>query len=88
MQEAKLSDTVELLAALKQQQAQLQQLLRQQLWVADAPKASLDKVVAQIIRTKRVLSDLEEVINIRREEASADVIGPASIAHTAQRIRK
>lgn len=83
-----MSDTVELLAALRQQQVQLQQLLRQQLWVADAPKASLDEVVAQIIHTKRVLSDLEEVINIRREEASAELIGAASIAHPAQRIRK
>jgi len=62
-------DKVDLLAALRAQQFQLERLLRSQLWVSNAPRASLDEVTAQIARTKRILADLETAVEIRKEEA-------------------
>jgi hypothetical protein len=65
-----MRDTAGLLAALKHQQTELQLLLRSQLW-AEAP-SNLDEVAAQI---SDVLSVLEEVIEIRREQSVHVTVG-------------
>jgi len=65
-----LSEKVNLLAALRAQQCQLQRLLHAQLWVGEAPRASLDEAISQIDLTKRILADLETVVEIRREASS------------------
>jgi hypothetical protein len=49
-------------------------LLEKQLWLTETPKPGLDEIAAQLNATKRVLSDLEAVINHR-------------IARKAQRLR-
>src|SRR4051794_32272466 len=67
--EGKVPDKVDLLAALRAQQFQLERLLHSQLWVSNAPRASLDEVTAQIARTKRILAELETAVEIRKEEA-------------------
>jgi hypothetical protein len=64
--EAKLPDKVNLIAALRDQQFQLQRLLENQLWVSETPKATLEEMEAQIKTKKRILSDIEAVINHKK----------------------
>jgi hypothetical protein len=71
-QEAKLPDKVNLIAALRDQQFQLQRLLEMQLWVSATPKATLEAIEAQILATKGVLAELEQLIarqKVRNEDA-------------------
>ena len=71
-QEAKLPDKVNLIAALRDQQFQLQRLLGMQLWVSATPKATLEAIEAQILATKGVLAELEQLIahhKVRNEDA-------------------
>jgi hypothetical protein len=63
-----------LLEALRDQQFHFGRLLEKQLWLTETPKPGLDEIAAQLNATKRVLSDLEAVINHR-------------IARKAQRLR-
>jgi hypothetical protein len=64
--EAKLPDKVNLIAALRDQQFQLQRLLENQLWVSETPKVTLEEMEAQIKTKKRILSDTEAVINHKK----------------------
>jgi hypothetical protein len=64
--EAKLRDEVNLIAALRDQQFQLQRLLEKQLWVSETPQATLEEIEDQIKTNKRILSDIEAVINHKK----------------------
>ena len=61
-----MPDKVNLIAALRDQQFQLQRLLEKQLWVSETPKATLEEMEDQIKTNKRILSDIEAVINHKK----------------------
>ena len=63
--EADLPEQVDLLEALRDQQFHLGRLLQKQLLLTETPKLVLDDIAAQLRATKRLLSDLEAVINHR-----------------------
>lgn len=52
--------TVDLVGALKQQQAQLKRLLDAKIWISNAPKATRDEMSAQIAQIKSLIQQLEE----------------------------
>ena len=61
-----MPDNVNFIAALRDQQFQLQRLLEKHLWVSETPKATLEEMEAQIKTNKRLLSDIEAVINHKK----------------------
>ena len=61
-----MPDKVNLIAALRDQQFQLQRLLEKQLWVSETPKATLEEMEDQIKTNKRILSDIEAIINHKK----------------------
>ena len=54
--------TINILDALKGQQAQLKRLLAQKMWISNAPKATLAEIDAQVARIKALLAELEKNI--------------------------
>jgi hypothetical protein len=54
--------TINILDALKGQQAQLKRLLAQKMWISNAPKAALAEMDAQVARIKALLAELEKNI--------------------------
>jgi hypothetical protein len=54
--------TINILDALKGQQAQLKRLLAQKMWISNAPKATLAEMDAQVARIKALLAELEKNI--------------------------
>jgi hypothetical protein len=54
--------TINILDALKGQQAQLKRLLAQKMWISNAPKATLAEIDAQMARIKALLAELEKNI--------------------------
>jgi hypothetical protein len=53
---------INIVDALRGQQEQLKRLLAQPVWISDAPKATLSEMEAQVTEIKRVLAELEKVI--------------------------
>jgi hypothetical protein len=54
--------TINIIDALKGQEAQLKRLLAQKMWISNAPKAALAEMDAQVARIKALLADLEKNI--------------------------
>jgi hypothetical protein len=54
--------TINVIDALRGQQEQLKRLLKQKMWISDAPKATLSEIEAQINELKRLLVQLESDI--------------------------
>jgi hypothetical protein len=54
--------TINILDALKGQQAQLKRLLAQKMWISNAPKATLAEMDGQVARIKALLAELEKNI--------------------------
>ena len=54
--------TVNVIDALRGQQEQLKRLLKQKMWINDAPRATLSEIEAQINELKRLLVQLESDI--------------------------
>jgi Mg2+ and Co2+ transporter CorA len=54
--------TVSIIDALRGQQAQLRRLLAQKVLIKEATKPDLYEIEAQVIELKRLLSELEAVI--------------------------
>ncbi len=57
-----MPDKVNLIAALRDQQFQLQRLLGMQLWSSATPKATLEEIEVEVSATKAVLAELEQLI--------------------------
>jgi hypothetical protein len=53
---------INIIDALRGQQEQLKRLLAQPVWISDAPKATLSEMEAQVSEIKRLLAELEKVI--------------------------
>ena len=54
--------TINMVDALRGQQEQLKRLLAQKMMISDAPKATLSEMEAQVAELKRLLTELEKVI--------------------------
>jgi hypothetical protein len=54
--------TINIIDALKGQQAQLKRLLAQKMWISNAPKAALAEMDAQVAQIKALLAELEKNI--------------------------
>ena len=55
--------TINIIDALRGQQAQLKRLLAQKVWISDAPRPELSEIEAQVIEVKRLLAELEKNIH-------------------------
>jgi hypothetical protein len=53
---------INIIDGLRGQQEQLKRLLAQPVWISDAPKAKLSEMEAQVSEIKRLLAELEKVI--------------------------
>jgi hypothetical protein len=53
---------INMIDALRGQQEQLKRLLAQPVWISDASKATLSEMEAQVSEIKRLLAELEKVI--------------------------
>jgi hypothetical protein len=49
--------TINIIDALRGQQAQLKRLLAQKAWISDAPRPELSEIEAQVIEVKRLLAE-------------------------------
>jgi hypothetical protein len=58
---------INIIDALRGQQEQLKRLLAQPVWISDAPKAMLSEMEAQVSEIKRLLAQLEKVIQDQLE---------------------
>ena len=58
---------INIIDALLGQQEQLKRLLAQPVWISDAPKATLSEMEAQVSEIKRLLAELEKVIQDQLE---------------------
>jgi hypothetical protein len=54
--------TINVIDALRGQQEQLKRLLKQKMWINDAPRATLSEIEAQINELKRLLVQLDSDI--------------------------
>ena len=54
--------TINMVDALRGQQEQLKRLLAQKMMLSDAPKATLSEMEAQVAELKRLLTEIERVI--------------------------
>jgi hypothetical protein len=61
--------TINIVDALRGQQEQLKRLLAQPVWISDAPKATLSEMEAQVTEIKRLLAELEKVIQDQLERS-------------------
>jgi hypothetical protein len=60
---------INIVDALRGQQEQLKRLLAQPVWISDAPKATLSEIEAQVTEIKRLLAELEKVIQDQLERS-------------------
>ncbi len=62
-QRAKMAETsINIIDALRGQEAQLRRLLAQKVLISEAPKPQLSEIEAQVMELKRLLNELEKVI--------------------------
>jgi hypothetical protein len=62
-QGAKMAETsINIIDALRGQEAQLRRLLAQKILISEAPKPQLSEIEAQVVELKRLLNELERVI--------------------------
>ena len=54
--------SINIIDALRGQEAQLRRLLAQKILISEAPKPQLSEIEAQVIELKRLLNELEKVI--------------------------
>jgi hypothetical protein len=54
--------TINIIDALRGQEAQLRRLLAQKVLISEAPRPQLSEVEAQVTELKRLLNELEKVI--------------------------
>jgi hypothetical protein len=60
---AKMAETsINIIDALRGQEAQLRRLLAQKVLISEAPKPQLSEIEAQVVELKRLLNELEKVI--------------------------
>jgi hypothetical protein len=59
---------INIIDALRGQQEQLKRLLAQPVWISDAPKATLSEMEAQVSEIKRLLAELEKLIQDELEQ--------------------
>jgi hypothetical protein len=50
--------TINVLNALQGQQAQLERLIAQKMWISDAPKATLTEMAAQVTQIEALLAEI------------------------------
>ena len=60
-----MSEQIDLLAAIKQQQVLLKRLLEKKIWVSNAPKATVEEMKGQISQIKSLIQELEELIQAK-----------------------
>ena len=65
--ENRRESTINIVDALRGQQEQLKRLLAQKMWISDAPKATLAEMGAQVSEIKRLLAELEKIIQDQLE---------------------
>jgi hypothetical protein len=54
--------SINIVDALRGQEAQLRRLLAQKILISEAPKPQLSEIEAQVMELKRLLNELESVI--------------------------
>ena len=54
--------TINIIDALRGQEAQLRRLLAQKVLISEAPRPQLSEIEAQVTKLKRLLNELEKVI--------------------------
>ena len=54
--------SINIIDALRGQEAQLRRLLAQKILISEAPKAQLSEIEAQVMELKRLLNELEKII--------------------------
>jgi len=54
--------SINIIDALRGQEAQLRRLLAQKILISEAPKPQLSEIEAQVMELKRLLNELERVI--------------------------
>ena len=54
--------TINIIDALRGQEAQLRRLLAQKVLISEAPRPQLSEIEAQVTELKRLLTELEKVI--------------------------
>ena len=54
--------SINIIDALRGQEAQLRRLLAQKILISEAPKPQLSEIEAQVVELKRLLNELERVI--------------------------
>jgi hypothetical protein len=54
--------SINIIDALRGQEAQLRRLLAQKVLISEAPKPQLSEIEAQVMELKRLLNELERVI--------------------------
>jgi uncharacterized protein YukE len=54
--------TINIVDALRGQQEQLKRLVAQQEWISKAPRSTLSEMEAQVTELRRLLAELEKVI--------------------------
>jgi hypothetical protein len=59
---------INIVDALRGQQEQLKRLLAQPVWISNAPRATLSEIEAQVTELRRLLTDLEKVIQDRLQQ--------------------
>jgi len=65
-QKAKMAETsINIIDALRGQEAQLRRLLAQKVLISEAPRPQLSEIEAQVTELKRLLNELEKVIQDR-----------------------
>jgi hypothetical protein len=57
--------TINIINALRGQQAQLKRLLAQKAWINDAPRPELSEIEFQVIEVKCLLAELEKFHRVR-----------------------
>ena len=57
--------SINIIDALRGQEAQLRRLLAQKVLISEAPRSQLSEIEAQVTELKRLLNELEKVIQDR-----------------------
>ena len=57
--------SINIIDALRGQEAQLRRLLAQKVLISEAPRSQLSEIEAQVTELKRLLNELEKVIQER-----------------------
>ena len=61
----KAETSINIIDALRGQEAQLRRLLAQKVLISEAPRPQLSEIEAQVMELKRLLNELEKVIQDR-----------------------